>query len=50
VLFIVRPTKLYKLILLTLIINLSAIFIGGNLKNRLTAKEGKIEKNRLGCF
>jgi len=27
-----------------------AIFSRGNLKNRLTAKEGKIEKNRLGCF
>jgi len=30
--------------------NVYAIFIGGILKNRLTAKEGKIEKNRLGCF
>jgi len=30
------------------IIKLCAIFSGGNLKNRLTVKEGKIEKNRLG--
>ena len=27
-----------------------AVFIEGNLKNRLSEQEGKIEKNRLGCF
>ena len=27
-----------------------AIFLGGNLKNRRSDQEGKIEKNRLGCF
>jgi len=27
-----------------------AIFVGGNEKNRFTAKEGKFERNRLGVF